>query len=230
MLALPRPAPLWEGGGWGRLASGEMSSLERMFTGIVRERGTVVSAEGDTDGVRLVVEGPATSHATALGDSVSVDGVDLTATEIANGHLTFVAVPETLSRSTLTRLAPGVEVNLEPALRAGEPLGGHYVQGHVDGVCRVRAVDRDGASLRVSFEAAPSLLRYVVEKGSVAVQGVALTVTHVDDETFGVALIPFTLAETTLGTIAVGDELNLEVDVLAKYVERLMASRIPSSR
>ena len=200
-----------------------------MFTGIVRERGTVVSAAGDGDGMRLVIEAPATSDATVLGDSVSVDGVDLTATEIANGRLTFVAVPETLSRSTLIRLAPGAEVNLEPALRAGEPLGGHYVQGHVDDVCRVRSVDRDGASLRVSFEAASSLLRYVVEKGSVAVQGVALTVTHVDDETFGVALIPFTLSETTLGTIAVGDELNLEVDVLAKYAERLMASRIPSS-
>ena len=207
-----------------------MSSLERMFTGIVRERGTVVSAEGDEDGVRLVIDAPATSDATALGDSVSVDGVDLTATAIADGRLTFVAVPETLDRSTLSRLAPGAEVNLEPALRAGEPLGGHYVQGHVDGVCRVRSVERDGVSMRVSFEAPPRLLRYIVEKGSVTVQGVALTVTHVDDETFGVALIPFTLSETTLGTIAIGDELNLEVDVLAKYAERLMASRIPSSR
>jgi riboflavin synthase len=207
----------------------EVSSLRRVFTGIVRERGTVVSVEGDEDGVRLVIEAPATSNATALGDSVAVDGVDLTATEIADGHLTFVAVPETLQRSTLGRLTSGADVNLEPALRAGEPLGGHYVQGHVDGVCRVRSATRDGVSLRVSFEAAPSLLRYVVEKGSVTVQGVALTVTGVDDETFGVALIPYTLSETTFGTIAVGDELNLEVDVLAKYVERLIAGRIPSS-
>jgi len=200
-----------------------MSSLRRVFTGIVRERGTVVSVDGGEEGTQLVIEAPATSAATALGDSVSVDGVDLTATENANGQLTFVAVPETLRRSTLGRLAPGTEVNLEPALRAGEPLGGHYVQGHVDGVCRVRSVDRDGVSLRVSFETPPSLLRYVVEKGSVTVQGVALTVTGVDRETFGVALIPYTLSETTLGTIAVGDELNLEVDVLAKYVERLIA-------
>jgi riboflavin synthase len=160
---------------------------------------------------------------------VSVDGVDLTATAIVDGHLSFVAMPETLRRSTLGRLAPGVEVNLEPALRAGEPLGGHYVQGHVDGVCHVRSTESDGESLRVTFEAAPNLLRYVVEKGSVAVQGVALTVTHVDDETFGVALIPFTLSETTLGTISVGDDVNLEVDVLAKYVERLIVGRIPSS-
>ncbi len=200
-----------------------------MFTGIVRERGTVVSSEGGEDGTRLVIEAPTTTDATALGDSVAVDGVDLTAIEIAGGRLTFVAVPETLQRSTIGRLTPGAEVNLEPALRAGEPLGGHYVQGHVDGVCRVRSVERDGVGLRVSFEAAPSLLRYVVEKGSVAVHGVALTVTEVDDEAFGVALIPYTLSETTLGAIAVGDELNLEVDVLAKYVERLIAGRIPSS-
>jgi riboflavin synthase len=206
-----------------------MSSLERVFTGIVRERGIVVSTDGGDEGVHLVIEAPATSGVTALGDSVSVDGVDLTATAIADGHLSFVAMPETLRRSTLGRLAPGVEVNLEPALRAGEPLGGHYVQGHVDGVCRVRSTESDGESLRVTFEAAPNLLRYVVEKGSVAVQGVALTVTHVDDETFGVALIPFTLSETTLGTIFVGDELNLEVDVLAKYVESLIVGRIPSS-
>jgi riboflavin synthase len=206
-----------------------MVSLERVFTGIVRERGTIASVEGDADGVRLVIEAPATAEATALGDSVAIDGVDLTATEKANGQLTFTAVPETLARSTLGRLEPGAEVNLEPALRAGEPLGGHYVQGHVDGVCRVRSVEPDGVGLRVWFEAPSSLLRYVVEKGSVTVQGVALTVTGVSDEAFGVALIPYTIAETTLGTIAVGDELNLEVDVLAKYVERLLAGRIPSS-
>ena len=206
-----------------------MSSLDSVFTGIVRERGIVVSTDGRDEGVHLVIEAPATSGVTAVGDSVSVDGVDLTATAIADGHLSFVAMPETLRRSTLGRLAPGIEVNLEPALRAGEPLGGHYVQGHVDGVCRVRSTESDGESLRVTFEAAPNLLRYVVEKGSVAVQGVALTVTHVDDEAFGVALIPFTLSETTLGTISVGDELNLEVDVLAKYVESLIVGRIPSS-
>ena len=200
-----------------------------MFTGIVRERGTVLSVVGGDEGLRLVIEAPATADVTALGDSVSVDGVDLTATEIAHGQLTFTAVPETLARTTLARLAPEVEVNLEPALRAGEPLGGHYVQGHVDGVCRVRFIEREGVGLRVSFDAPPELLRYVVEKGSVAVQGVALTVAGVDDEAFTVALIPYTLTETTLGTIAVGDELNLEVDVLAKYVERLIVGRIPSS-
>jgi riboflavin synthase alpha subunit len=193
-----------------------------VFTGIVRERGTLASADGDETGMRFVIEGPATAEATAIGDSVSIDGVDLTATEIADGKLTFTAVPETLSRTTLGRLRPGAEVNLEPALRAGEPLGGHYVQGHVDGVCRVRSVEREGAGLRVWFDPPRELLRYVVEKGSVAVAGVALTVAAVDDDGFAVALIPHTLAETTLGSIAVDDELNLEVDVLAKYVERLL--------
>jgi riboflavin synthase len=200
-----------------------------VFTGIVRERGRIVSAESDGEGARLVVEGPATAAVTALGDSVSINGVDLTATEVEDGRMTFTAVPETLARTTLGSLTADDEVNLEPALRAGDALGGHYVQGHVDGVCRVRSIERDGVGLRARFETPPELLRYVVEKGSVAVHGVALTVTHVDDQTFGVALIPYTLAETTLGTIAVGDELNLEVDVLGKYVERLIASRIASS-
>jgi riboflavin synthase len=200
-----------------------------VFTGIVKERGTVVSVAGGEEGIRLVVEARVTAAATELGDSVSVDGVDLTATEIADGQMTFTAVPETLARTTLGNLAEGAEVNLEPALRAGDPLGGHYVQGHVDGVCRVRSIERADVGLRATFETPRHLLRYVVEKGSVAVQGVALTVTHVDEETFGVALIPHTLVETTLGTLAVGDELNLEVDVLGKYVERLIASRIPSS-
>jgi riboflavin synthase len=201
-----------------------------LFTGIVRERGRIVSAEGGDEGMRLVVDAPATAALTALGDSVSINGVDLTATEIAGGRMTFTAVPETLVRTTLGSLTADAEVNLEPALRAGDALGGHYVQGHVDGICRVRSIERDGVGLRATFETPPSLLRYVVEKGSVAVHGVALTVTHVGDETFGVALIPYTLAETTLGTIAVGDELNLEVDVLGKYVERLIASRIPSAQ
>ena len=200
-----------------------------MFTGIVREKGTVVSVEGGDDGIRLVIAGRETAAVTAIGDSVSIDGVDLTATAIADGRMTFTAVPETLRRTTLGRLSAGAEVNLEPALRAADPLGGHYVQGHVDGICRARSLEQDGVATRVAFETAPELLRYVVEKGSVAVQGVALTVTHVDTETFGVSLIPHTLAETTLGALAVGDELNLEVDVLAKYVERLTVGWIRSS-
>jgi riboflavin synthase len=195
-----------------------------MFTGIVRERGTVVAADATAVGRRLVVEAPTTASETVIGDSISIDGVCLTATDVADGRVAFDAVPETLSRSTLGHLDPGAEVNLEPALRAGEPLGGHYVQGHVDGVGRIRALDREGESLRVTIEPPPELLRYCVEKGSVTVQGVSLTIAELHDDAFTVALIPHTLEVTTLGTVAIGDELNIEVDVLAKYVERLVSA------
>jgi riboflavin synthase alpha subunit len=194
-----------------------------VFTGIVRERGTLVVADATETGMRLVVEAPTTASETVIGDSVSVDGVCLTATDVADGRVTFDAVPETLSRTTLGRLDEGDEINVEPALRAGEPLGGHYVQGHVDGVGRVRALDREGESLRVRIEAPAELLRYCVEKGSVAVQGVSLTIAELHDDAFAVALVPHTLEVTTLGTVALGDELNIEVDVLAKYVERLVS-------
>jgi len=137
--------------------------------------------------------------------------------------MTFTAVPETLARTTLGSLAPNDAVNLEPALRAGDPLGGHYVQGHVDGVGRLRAREDEGEGVRMIFDAPPEVLRYCVEKGSVAVEGVSLTITEVDDGGFGVALVPHTLAETTIGALLPGDEVNLEADVLAKYVERLVA-------
>ena len=193
-----------------------------MFTGIVRERGRVVAADSRADGLDLEIEGPLTARLTAVGDSVSIDGADLTAVTVADGRMTFHAVPETVRRTAFARLHPGAEVNLEPALRAGEPLGGHYVQGHVDGVGRVRSSEPEGAGRRVWFEAPPEVLRYCVEKGSVAVQGVALTIAEIAEDAFAVALIPYTLAETTLGALEPGDPVNLEADVLAKYVERLV--------
>jgi riboflavin synthase len=181
------------------------SSLGDVFTGIVRERARVASFD---DG-RLVVE---SDIAASTGDSVAVDGVCLTVVEAHDGRLGFDVVPE-----TLRRVKPfGNEVNLEPALRAGEPLGGHYVQGHVDGVGTVRSVEP------LWIDAAPELLRYVVEKGSIAVEGVSLTVAALDDRGFGVALVPHTLEVTTLGRLEGGDRVNLETDVLAKYVERLL--------
>jgi riboflavin synthase len=192
-----------------------------MFTGIVRERGTVVSAEPTEAGMRILVEAPETAGGTVIGDSIAIDGVCLTATDVVNGRFAFDAVPETLSRSTLGRLEAGTQVNLEPALRAGEPLGGHYVQGHVDGVGRVRGAMREGEGLRVTIEAPAEFLRYCVEKGSVALQGVSLTIAELHDDAFVVALVPHTLEATTLGTLAIGDAVNLEADVLAKYVERL---------
>ena len=198
-----------------------------MFTGIVRERGRVASVTGGPDGVRLDVAAPATAAGVAIGDSVAVDGCCLTVVAREDGRLAFDAVPETLARTALGRLAAGAEVNLETALRAGEPLGGHVVQGHVDGIGGVRSVEPEGDGRRVWFDAPPDLLRYCVEKGSITVAGVALTVAALDEAGFAVALIPHTLDETTLGALAPGDEVNLEVDVLAKYVERLLSTRPP---
>ena len=189
-----------------------------MFTGIVRELGSVQAREEDRGAVRLRVHAPETAERTGVGGSVSVNGVCLTAAASANGALEFDIVPETLRRSSLGRLVAGAAVNVEPALRAGEPLGGHLVQGHVDGVGRV--VRADGEALEI--EAAPEILRYCVEKGSITVEGVSLTIAGLGDASFAVALVPHTRAATTLGALAVGDEVNLEADVIAKHVERLL--------
>jgi riboflavin synthase len=193
-----------------------------MFTGIVLELGTVVAF----DGSRLVVAAPETSADAAVGDSVSVSGVCLTVVEIENGRLAFDVVPETLARSALGRLEPGDALNLEPSLRVGDRLGGHVVQGHVDAVGSVRSSTPEGDSRRIWVDAPQAVLRSSIEKGSIAVDGVSLTVAALDDDGFEVALIPHTLAVTTLGRLEPGDELNLEADVLGKVVERLFAGRL----
>ncbi len=190
-----------------------------MFTGIVREVGRVEAVEERGESVRLVVRAPETAATASVGDSVSLAGVCLTAVEVADGIMAFDAVPETLRRSTLGRLETGGGVNVEPALRAGDPLGGHIVQGHVDGVGRIRRVDDEG----IEVEAPPDVLRYCVEKGSVAVEGVSLTIAGLGERSFTAALIPHTREVTTLGGVGEGDDVNLEVDVVAKYVERLAA-------
>jgi riboflavin synthase alpha subunit len=195
-----------------------------MFTGIVREIGRVVSATAADGGLALAVEVPRTASDLTTGDSISVNGVCLTAETVENGRVALHAVPETLVRSTLGGLTAGDAVNVEPALRAGEPLGGHYVQGHVDAVGRVRSVEAEGGGLRVVVEAPPEVLRYCVEKGSVAIDGVSLTIAQLDGDAFAVALVPHTLEATTLSGLAPDDEVNLEVDILAKYVERLLAT------
>jgi len=197
-----------------------------MFTGIVRERGRVVSADlnGDGGALRLRIAAPQTAEQTSLGDSVSVAGCCLTAVEADSGDLVFDAVPESLARTTLCELAAGAEVNLEPALRAGDPLGGHYVQGHVDGIGRVRSVEPEGEGARLWLDLPSDVLRYCVEKGSLAVDGVSLTIAAVDERGVAIALVPHTLRETTLSALEPGDAANLEADVLAKYVERLLPS------
>ncbi len=197
-----------------------------MFTGIVRERGRVVAVEQGANGggVSLRIQAPVTAAASKPGDSIAVAGCCLTATAVENGSLAFNVVAETIARSNLGRLAEGADVNIEPALRVGEPLGGHFVQGHVDGLGRVRSLEPDGEGARLRLELGQELLRYCVEKGSLTVDGVALTIAALDDETVGIALVPFTLQETTLSRLGPGDEVNVEVDLLAKYAERLATS------
>jgi riboflavin synthase len=183
-----------------------------VFTGIVQERGRVASFE---DG-RLVVESAIDA---AIGDSVAVDGVCLTVTGNDDGRLAFDVMVETQRRAKPF----GAEVNLEAALRAGDPLGGHYVQGHVDAVGTVRSAEREGDGKRVWVDVPPEVLRYLVEKGSITVDGVSLTVADLDESGFAVALVQHTLEATTLDRLAAGDTVNLETDVLAKYVERLLS-------
>jgi riboflavin synthase len=198
-----------------------------MFSGIVREVGIVVTATEAAGGRSLVVRAPVTAAGSAVGDSVALAGCCLTATAVVGDELSFHAVPETIARTTLGALAAEDGVNVEPALRAGDPLGGHYVQGHVDGVGHVGSVEADGEGRRVAVAAPDDVLRYCVEKGSVTVDGVSLTVAALDDGAFAVSLVPHTLAVTTLGRLERGQAVNLEVDVLAKYVERLLGRNPP---
>jgi len=192
-----------------------------MFTGLVQRTGMVESIDGGRLTVRL--ESPLDL---AEGDSVSVNGVCLTATGIAaGGGFDADVMPETLRRTALGTLAAGERVNLELSLRASDRLGGHIVQGHVDGTGAVESVAEEGFARVVRVGCEPSLLRYVVEKGSISVDGVSLTVSEVDDTGFSVSLIPETLERTTLGAAEPGRVVNLEVDVLAKYVEKLVAAR-----
>jgi riboflavin synthase len=198
--------------------------VSAVFTGLVADLGTVTGVDATPDGVRLAVS---TSLAPEIGegDSVAVNGVCLTATAIADGEFAADVMHETLRRSSLAEVREGTTVNLELPLRATDRLGGHVVQGHVDGVGAIRSAEEDGFARIVEVEAPADLLRYVVEKGSIAVDGISLTVASVTDDAFTVSLIPETLERTNLGAAAPGQPVNLEVDVLAKYVERLVTPR-----
>jgi riboflavin synthase len=193
-----------------------------MFTGLVETTARVRRVEPDGDGVRLEVETPLAAEL-EQGDSIAVNGVCLTAIDPAPDRFRADVMAETLRRSSLGPLGEGDYVNVELPLRAGDRLGGHMVQGHVDGTGTVAEVRDEGFARLVRIEAPPDLLRYVVEKGSIAVDGVSLTVAAVDDASFTVSLIPETLERTTLGLASPGRVVNLEVDVLAKYVEKLVA-------
>jgi riboflavin synthase len=197
-----------------------------VFTGIVEELGAVRSVDDLGDAARISITGPLVSSDARPGDSIAVNGVCLTVVDVADGGFTADVMQETLRRSALGSLVAGSPVNLERAALVDSRLGGHIVQGHVDGVASVTEVLPTEHWTTVSFDLPPALSRYLVEKGSVTVDGVSLTVVSVDDSTFAVSLIPTTLAHTTLGSRAVGDRVNIEVDVIAKYVERLMEGRL----
>ena len=190
-----------------------------MFTGLIADLGTVTAVDATADGVRLAVT---TALELAEGESVAVNGVCLTAVAADARAFTAEVMNETLRRSSLAEVSAGGRVNLELPLRAQDRLGGHVVQGHVDGVGSISGVEDDGFARVVTIKAPAGLLRYVVEKGSIAVDGVSLTVASVSPDTFAVSLIPETLERTNLGTAAPGTPVNLEVDVLAKYVEKLV--------
>ena len=193
-----------------------------MFTGLVQDRGRVEEVSRTDGGVRLTVSSALTAELSE-GDSIAVDGVCLTATGVRDRTFRAEMMNETLQRTALERAVAGSAVNLELPVRASDRLGGHIVQGHVDGVGTVANVTEDGFARRLEIEAPPALLRYVIEKGSIAVDGVSLTVTGTANGSFTVSLIPETLERTTLGAAQRGTKVNLEVDVLAKYVERLIA-------
>jgi riboflavin synthase len=192
-----------------------------VFTGLVQDKARVAAVERNGAGVRLTVETDV--EPIARGDSVSINGVCLTAVETGGGRFTADVMEETLRRSSLASLGEGDRVNVEPALQATARLGGHIVQGHVDGLGEVADVREEGFARIVRVMAPADLLRYVVEKGSIAVDGVSLTVSGVGDDWFEVSLIPETLERTTLGEVRPGHAVNLEVDVVAKYVEKLVA-------
>jgi riboflavin synthase len=194
-----------------------------VFTGLIQDLGRVRDIDRGEDGVTLTVDSRLASQL-ALGDSVSVNGVCLTATAVDDRGFAAEVMNETLLRSSLREAAAGLAVNLELPLRATDRLGGHVVQGHVDGLGTVSAVVADGFARRIEIEASSDLMRYVVEKGSVAVDGVSLTVAGLGDASFTVSLIPETLERTNLGAAQAGTRVNLEVDVLAKYVERLVTT------
>lgn len=203
-----------------------------MFTGLVEDVGRVVRLDRRSDAVVLTIEpgGAIRAGELELGDSVAIEGVCLTVTERGPRSFTVLAGAETLRRTTLGRLRPQGQVNLERALRVGDRLGGHMVSGHVDALAEVSARRDLGANLDISFRAPREALRYVVEKGSVAIDGISLTINRVDAHEFAVALIPHTVDKTTLAGKHVGDPVNIEVDIIGKYVEKLLGGHLPGQQ
>lgn len=197
-----------------------------MFTGLVEVRGTIEELQQRGPGVRLLIRAGVVSEGAMLGDSIAVNGCCLTVVEIASDWLAFDAGTETLSRTNLGRLVAGSFVNLERSLRVGDRLGGHYVTGHIDATGALDERIDEGEWSKFWFRVPAALTRQMVSKGSIAIDGVSLTLVDVEAERFSVALIPHTLSVTTLGALQIGDPVNLETDLLAKYVEKQLAGRV----
>ena len=193
-----------------------------MFTGIVEETGTVAGIKKGTVSEVLSIRGPVVTSDAKVGDSIAVNGVCLTVTHFGGGTFRADVMNETLSRSSLGSLTSGSPVNLERAMAAGGRFGGHIVSGHIDGTGTISDISNDGIAVWYTISASPALLRYIVEKGSIAIDGISLTVAKVTDSTFSVSIIPHTAAQTILGSKKVGDIVNLENDIIGKYVEKLM--------
>jgi riboflavin synthase len=195
-----------------------------MFTGLIQEVGSVRKTDKQGQDLCLTLQAPLLSSRVKLGDSVAVNGCCLTVVDIQTSLLAFQAVPETLSRTALGFLQEGSKVNLELPLTLSDPLGGHFVQGHVDGLAEITAIDPEGQGVRMAVKVPQSLSRYMVEKGSIALNGISLTIAALQGNQLEVALIPHTLQNTDLGSKKIGDLLHVEVDILAKYVEKLSAN------
>ena len=200
-----------------------------MFTGIIEETGSVEAIQSGSKSIRLTVSGPLTSQDTHLGDSISINGCCLTVVSIQGSKLDFEAVPETMNRTNLGSLRLGSQVNLERAVRLDQRLGGHIVQGHVDAVGTIMSIVAVENAHVVTISAGSEILKYIVEKGSITVDGISLTVASLGTDRFTVWIIPHTWSATSLSGRKVGESLNLEVDILAKYIERLMTFARPES-
>ena len=198
-----------------------------MFTGIIEETGTVRTITSRSAGTALCIRAEKVLEGTAVGDSIAVNGVCLTVTSLSDGAFTADVMPETVRLTSLARLFPGAKVNLERAMSPSGRLGGHIVSGHVDGCGRVDAIVPDGIAKRVTISLEAPLLKYIARKGSVTLDGVSLTVVAADDRSFAVSLIPQTRSATTLGELRTGSIVNVEVDLLARYIERLLTAGSP---
>lgn len=200
-----------------------------MFTGLIMEKGKIVRANPSGGGLRLVVSAPMISKTVKIGDSVAVNGTCLTAVTVTPPMLEFDAVMETVERTTLPCLQPGTTVNLEPALRVGDQFGGHMVLGHVDGTGVLRGITKHGSETLLRFAAPPEIMMFIVEKGSVAIDGISVTIADLTEDSFSVAVIPHTLANTTLGEKHVGNTVNLETDIIGKYVLKYIGKTAATS-